>query len=57
MTKPQIGENMKELTDIYFGFEYTLIPMGYTGSEVGYLWAEYAERHLSGLLERARNEC
>ena len=56
MTKPQMGENMKELTDIYFGFEDTLIPMGYSGSEVGYLWAEYAERYLPNLLERARNE-
>ena len=57
MTKPQMGKNMKELTDIYFGFEDMLIPMGYSGSEVGYLWAEYAERYLPNLLERARNEC
>ena len=57
MTKPQMGENMKQLTDIYFGFEDTLIALGYGGSEIGYLWAEYAETYLPCLLEKARNEC
>ena len=57
MTKPQMGKNMKRLTAIYFTFEDTLIPLGYSGSEVGHLWEEYAERYLPNLLERARNEC
>ncbi len=54
--KPQMGQNMRELTDIYFGFEDTLIAVGYSGSEIGYLWAEYAEKYLPKLLQKAREE-
>lgn len=53
---PKMKENMKELTDIYFGFEDILIALGYSGSEIGYLWAEYAEKFLPKLRQKARNE-
>ncbi|MCY3739936.1 MAG: hypothetical protein OXH00_02840 [Candidatus Poribacteria bacterium] len=56
MTQPQMGKNMKKLTDIYFGFEDMLIGLGYSGSEIGYLWAEYAEKYLPKLLQKAGNE-